>query len=123
MKHFILLILFGFFIAINADVKVEEKQTLNEYKIEQFKSALQYIRFLRTETKLDEALSFLQKEEQILKEIPDSDSLAYSFAMNKFLIYEEKHHIVSAYRELILAGEIADRLQNKEKQQGVEEKS
>ena len=35
MKHFILLILFGFFIVINADVKVEEKQTLNEYKIEQ----------------------------------------------------------------------------------------
>ena len=94
----------------------------NEYKIEQFKSALQYIRFLRTETKLDEALSFLQKEEQILKEIPDSDSLSYSCAMNKFLIYEEKHHIVSAYRELILAGEIADRLQNKEKQQRVEEK-
>ena len=35
MKHFILLILFGFFIVINADVKVEEKQILNEYKIEQ----------------------------------------------------------------------------------------
>ena len=28
MKHFILLILFGFFIVINADIKVEEKQTL-----------------------------------------------------------------------------------------------
>ena len=44
MKHFILLILFGFFIAINADVKVEEKQTLNEYKIEQQQKRYFYLR-------------------------------------------------------------------------------
>ena len=53
MKHFILLILFGFFIVINAEVKVEEKQTLNEYKIEQLQKGIDELKKEIDELKKD----------------------------------------------------------------------
>lgn len=53
MKHFILLILFGFFIVINAEVKVEEKQTLNEYKIEQLQKSIDELKKEIDELKKD----------------------------------------------------------------------
>ena len=71
MKHFILLILFGFFIVINADVKVEEKQTLNEYKIEQQQKSIDELKAEIKELKkeIDDA-----KEKKIGNE-KDNESL------------------------------------------------